>query len=249
VPGLIFEISELLIELEVAKGLVHPFVSNGASVFSELRTQLEGFQTDPSEGTFDWNIPKERPLRTSISRGEYEPGGGGVNVVGELSFTWRIKRIKLPRSREPAKQFRLAGIASTIARVFECNGDESRGEQLAMWRTEVGDDGSPGCHFHSQILGEKDEGPFPSRLSVPRLPACLPSPMTALEFLLAELFQDRWKRYVFLESAELKRWRSIQRERLRRLLKWQDDIVRSGLSATPWTTLKYAKPPEGLFVS
>jgi hypothetical protein len=136
-----------------------------------------------------------------------------------------------------------------VARVFETEADGSKGEELAMWRIEIGDDDSPGCHFHVQIRGEEDDGPFPKRLSVPRLPTCLASPMAALEFLLAELFQEAWRRHVSAETDALKSWRAIQRERLRKLFEWQSHTVAGLNQASPWSTLKLAKPPADIFVA
>lgn len=125
----------------------------------------------------------------------------------------------------------------------------SRGEELAMWRIEIGDDASPGCHFHVQIRGEDEEGPFPKRLSVPRLPTCLASPMAALEFLLAELFQEAWLRHVSAETDALRQWRAIQRDRLEKLFAWQTQTVSRVNQTSPWSTLKLAKPPADLFVA
>jgi hypothetical protein len=90
-------------------------------------------------------------------------------------------------------------------------------EQLAMWRVEVGDDASPGCHFHTQIEGERNNPPYPRSLSVPRLPTLLVTPMAALEFLLAEMFQSRWQQHAAEESAEMQRWKPIQKQRLLKL--------------------------------
>jgi len=73
--------------------------------------------------------------------------------------------------------------------------------------------------------------------------------MAALEFLLAELFQEAWRRHVSAETDALKSWRAIQRERLRKLFEWQSHTVAGLNQASPWSTLKLAKPPADIFVA
>jgi len=243
--GIFFSISEALQELDSAKVLAGPFLMNAETVFGELRTQLEGLRDERSIGAFSWNIPLARPLKTRVSEGEYERRSKGQRVFGTLSFLWEVARVPPKKSKSPAQLFELVGIASTVVRLFRM--DDGDGSQLAMWRTEVGDALSPGCHFHVQVLGEGDDPPFPKSLSVPRLPSCLATPMATLEFMLAELFQDRWRKRVFAESDALKRWRTIQRKRMQRLFSWQSEAA-SATDRSPWAALKAAKPPQDIFV-
>src|SRR5436190_1532122 len=78
--------------------------------------------------------------------------------------------------------------------------------EIAMWRMEVGDARSPGCHFHVQVLGEAEVAPFPKSLSVPRLPAVHSTPPAVIEFVLGELFQATWDKHVAARSVHVKRW-------------------------------------------
>jgi hypothetical protein len=244
VPGICFSIKDVLVELEAAKGLAGEFVENREVVFPQLRTQLEGLR-DERASHLSWKIPAAQPLRTIVSEGEYDRGGGR-DVIGTLSFLWEVQRVKQRRKNAPA-QFQLVGVASTVSRVFVVNEDGSQGEELAMWRMEIGDDNSPGCHFHVQLNREDDIRPFPSSLPVPRLPSCLATPMAVLEFMLAELFQERWRKHVFSETDSLKRWRAIQRTRFLKLLAWQREAV-SAADRSPWSVLKSAKPPQEIFL-
>ncbi len=245
--GILFPINQALLEIESAKAIARQFLENEETTFAQMRTQLEGLRDEPSIGHLKWKIPAEQPLRTVVSEGEYERSGKGDDVMGTLSFLWEIDRVHPRRRRAAAQQFRVVGIASTVLRVFAVEEDGSQGEELAMWRMEVGDDNSPGCHFHVQIRGENDHGPFPGTLSIPRLPGCVVTPMAALEFLLAELFQERWRRHVFSDTDALRRWRSIQRARFTKVFAWhQGAVLFNGLS--PWCALKIAKPPQNLFL-
>jgi hypothetical protein len=246
-PGIIFSINDIILELECAKGLAGRFLVSHEAVFSRLRVQLESLREEASRSDVAWEISPSQALRTIVSEGQYESSGKGKPVFGTLSFRWEVRRIHPKKLKQPARYFQLVGIASTTTRVFEVNDDGSQGKELAMWRTEVGDDNSPGCHFHVQIRGEDDEGPFPKRLSVPRLPGYLATPMAALEFMLAELFQERWKKHVVAETDDLKRWRAIQKRRFEKLLGWQTETI-SRATQSPWSVLKAAKPPERLFV-
>ena len=246
-PGIIFSISETISELESAKALAGRFLENDEAVFPQLKMQLEGLRDEASRSDVAWGISRSQALRAIVSDGEYVSSGKGKAVLGTLSFRWEVRRVHPKKPKQPAQYFQLVGIASTTTRVFAVNGDGSQGEELAMWRTEVGDDNSPGCHFHVQIRGENDEGPFPKRLSVPRLPGYLATPMAALEFMLAELFQEQWKRHVVAETEPLRRWRAIQKRRFQKLLGWQTETV-SMATQSPWSVLKAAKPPEKLFV-
>jgi hypothetical protein len=245
--GIRFFISEALLELASAKALAGPFLVNAETVFGQLRTQLEGLRDEPMTGQFSWNIPSAHPLRTIVSKGEYENGSKGRQVAATLSFLWEVTRVHPKKRKLPAKLFELVGIGSTVVRVFQMNDDDTQGPELAMWRTEVGDEQSPGCHFHVQVLGETEDLPFPKGLSVPRLPSCLVTPMAALEFMLAELFQERWRKHIFTETDALKTWRAIQRERMSRLFSWQSRAASEG-NRSPWAALKAAKPPQGIFI-
>jgi len=245
--GLLFRIPEMLGELDFAERLARPFLENGSSVFRALRTQLEGIRDEHSGRMIPWEIPSGRPLRTIVSRGEYERGSKGRRVVGTLSFKWEVVRVHPKKPKLPAQELKLVGVASTMVRVLEVETDDNGEPELAMWRTEVGDAASPGCHFHVQILGESLDPPFPKSLSVPRLPTCLTTPMATMEFMLGELFQERWRKHISAETQALQSWRNIQRERMRRLFSWHSEsILASG--QTPWAMLKAAKPRPDIFV-
>jgi hypothetical protein len=102
------------------------------------------------------------PLRTRVSQGECAKGSRGRRLAASLSFIWEVVRIhptKKPKSR--AERFELVGKASTVVRVFHVDDEGTLRDELAMWKTEIGDAESPGCHFHVHILGESDDPPFP----------------------------------------------------------------------------------------
>jgi hypothetical protein len=165
-----------------------------------------------------------------------------------LAFKWQVLRVRPKKHKSPAEQFELVGIASTVVRVVQVDSEGADRDEIAMWRTEVGDAQSPGCHFHVQIRGENEELPFPKSLSVPRLPTCLTTPMAAMEFMLGELFQERWRERVSAQTNVLNAWRSIQVSRMEKLFEWHLKEIRDS-HTSPWLALKGAKPQRNIFVS
>jgi hypothetical protein len=73
------------------------------------------------------------------------------------------------------------------------------------------------------------------------------SPLAVAEFAISELFQSEWNFTATTHSSDLIKWSKIQRERLEKLLGWQQDIVKNS-SGSPLTVLKGQKPDRGLFV-
>ena len=228
----------------VARGFIRPECYH---LLANLKTSLEGLQATAQTSPIAWGISEQTPLRTIMSDGEYHPGGGGAHrVCAEFTSKWEIQRIASVRKRMPAKFFELVGAASTRVRLLQVLEDGGLGDQLAMWRMEIGDDSSPGCRFHVQVLGEEAALPFPHSLDVPRLPSVIATPPAVIEYVLGELFQARWASWIASESPAVNRWSVIQRERLEALLSWKLAIVR-GSTGAPWPAIKRAKLSSNMF--
>ena len=239
-------------ELDSFASIARPFLEAEApEIIKQAASVLRTIAQGPSNRVHRWEVAPARPIRTIVSTGDYQRGGQGAHSVrGVLTFVWEIRNVwKRPgqkRRHEGHRHFQIVGNASVRAEVLELPEPESR---LAMWRFELGCADSPGCFFHSQVLGDttKEElAVFPSSLDVPRLPTILVSPMDALEFVLSELFQNRWARHVTqLNSPHLEWWRSCQRKRLKAVLNWKRQVVEDA-GGSPWSVLKSAKPQEDL---
>jgi hypothetical protein len=247
---LIFLFQEMLDEIRLMSRIGADFLTSETQEFviPSVIADLESIRVARPAKPRTWSIPIDRPLRTMDSTGEYEQGGrrGAHIIFGELTFIWEVfcPHETGPRSR-PQNRFVLSGLSSTKSRICEHTSEGDR--ELATWRVEVGDNASPGCHFHAQIEGEREEPPFPESLSVPRLPTLLVTPMAALEFLLAEMFQSRWQKHAFYETADMQRWKPIQKQRLLNLFDWQVQCVESCVGS-PWTAFKTYKPTDDLFL-
>lgn len=248
-PDLTFSFQEMLTEIHSMSRIAAGFLTSETQEFAipNLIADLENIRVARLRAPRSWSIPPERPLRTVDSPGEYEQRGrrGSHTIFGELTFIWDIScpQERSPRSR-PQNSFVLSGVSSTRICILERTAEGHR--ELARWRFEVGDDASPGCHFHTQIEGERADPPYPRSLSVPRLPTVLITPMAALEFLLAEMFQSRWQEHAAAETAEMQRWKPIQKQRLLNLFEWQIQCVNDSVGS-PWTAFKTFKPAADLF--
>lgn len=245
-----FDFQEAITEIDALARVAADFIEpQSIMVLPRLRLVLESIRATPSEAVFDWGIPEALPLVTKVSRGCYQPDDQGEkNVFAEITSVWSIRRLR-PKGKKslPASVFSLVGKASTRVRLFNEAPGGGKGPQLAMWRSEIADVNSPGCHFHVQILGDQATGQFPKSLDVPRLPGVLTTPAGVVEYVLGELFQDGWAQHVGNESADLKRWAPIQRQRLAALFAWHSAVIKMS-SGSPWPTLKRAKPEPNLFL-
>ena len=247
---LIFLFQEMLDEIDAMSRIGADFLTaeSQEAIIPGVIALLESIRAARPADPKTWSITAERPLRTVDSIGEYERGGrrGVHTIFGELSFVWEIfcPQEQGPRSRQQ-RTFVLSGLSSTKIRVIERT--DQGIQQLAMWRVEVGDSAAPGCHFHTQIEGERNDPPFPHSLSVPRLPTIVVTPMAAVEFLLAEIFQSRWQQHAAAETADMQRWKPIQKQRLLNLFDWQKRCVQ-GCIGSPWTAFKSYKPDADLFL-
>jgi hypothetical protein len=225
-----FNRTELVGEVDVFKQIARPFLDVQTQwrlddVFRQLRSA-------PRTATLTWEIPRDTPLMTVCSEGEYEQEGrrGGHHVVGSMSFSWDV--------RVNGDVAELNGNATTKVVLIDPRYDEGDNRHhLGIWRMEIGASDSPGACFHAQVVGDEIGPPFPPSLPVPRLPTLVPTPMAVLEFLLSELFQERWKQAVGLGGSNAIAWRNLQRRRWKAFLSWQQDQVRDG-TPSPWTALK-----------
>ena len=244
-----FLFSDILEEIETVARVAQGFIAPGsARVLPTLRSDLQSIRELATGRPWQWRIPESLPLCTVTSWGAYECGGGGQRAVfARMSSVWDIEPLGLRKAgSQPHRKFALAGLASTKVRIVEGEAD-APGDELAMWRMEIGDERSPGCCLHVQVLGESDDLPFPKSLPVPRFPGLFLTPMSVLEFVLAELFQDEWKQYAASGTSDMLNWRRIQQKRLASLLHWQEEQVENSAGAA-WTALKSAKPPADLFL-
>jgi hypothetical protein len=244
--NLLFHPTELLNEVKALKELAERFWDR-TSLYSleELTGEIQGMLM--RRGSHTLEIPEDRPLKTRVSRGEFEPLSKRKStrpIYGSITGIWEVNAVERSivdpsRPNKKAKSTMLIGFVGKASTVFEVRDVETK-EVVACWKMELGDAGSPGCFFHT--FASVDEG-FP----VPRHPNVFATPMSAIGFALSELFQHGWEQAVSGTSDAPNRWRSIQSRRLVALLNWQLTKVAHSTSS-PWCSLKLAKPPPELFL-
>jgi len=246
IQGLVFPFNELLHECEVIRSYARSFLDKTTlPVLDEAKSTLQNIQSrGPSDRTTPWEVREDRPLRTILSDRESQPNGRARHRIrGTVSFIWDIRPLD-EGAWKGRRYFALDGKASTVIRLTE--DVDGSNECIARWSIEVGDHQSPGTHFHSHV-GGFERSPFPKSLDVPRLPALAMTPFLAIEFVIGELFQDRWRRHALADSKETRRWRNIHGPRLARFFEWQMRVASgAGIVGSPWMTLKTAKPNPDL---
>lgn len=243
-----FDFEDFVAELKAIQHLAHTEFLDASSswIFGRLSTQLEQMRASKAKHVLRWEVDLGSPLRTIVTN-QYEPGDrrGSRDVIGEISWCWHLQNCFTPKGH--VKEFEICGNASVRLRI---RGNEDGSPDLAMWRIESGAVDSPGCYFHTQVLGEVDDSPFPKSVPIPRLPTLFVTPMSALEFLLGELFQESWAQRLVGDAHQLTSWNSTQKRRLRHLLEWKLSQIKACDSGSPWLALKRAKPQtnDTLFV-
>jgi hypothetical protein len=249
VSELEFDFQDTIAEVDALQKIIGPFCQPASlAVLQELSSTLQSIRDTASDADFNWGIRESRPFLTAVSRGAYQPDDqGALNVFAEITSTWTIRRLRPRKRSHRAATFLLTGNASTRVRFHREGSQQAPVAELAMWRAEVGDAASPGCHFHVQVAGDSADPPFPKSLDVPRLPGLLVTPPSVVEYVVGELFQEQWLKHIAGRGADLNRWVPIQQRRLGAVLGWQLDVVKKA-AGSPWGTLKKAKPHPELFV-
>lgn len=244
--GLCFRFKELIEELDMLKAIGKKFLQPGyIGALDDLKSDLESTWSAAK----DRLVPlKLRELRTTPSQ-DYEIGNrrGGPAVYAVIPGIWKVSPLDDRSKKRKVKAGRLlefSDIASTKIELFDIQDPYTR---LAMWRMELGAENHPGCYFHMQVLGETDAPPFPKTVPIPRFPSMFVTPMGAIEYVLGELFQDKWAKVVAENKHEVQRWRSLQTQRFKRLLGlYQKELV--SVVSSPWVHLKTVKPDGRIFL-
>jgi len=245
VANLFFKPSELLSEIESLRQLSSSFLAPSSYQFKEFASDIQGLVSE-KKGTIALEIPKERPLLTKPSAGQFEPAHrtSGRCVVAKVTGIWDVEIVKVKlknpeRPRKKASEQMLIGFTDRASTEI-CIVDEGDTKPIALWKMEMGASDSPGCFFHTFASGDP-------RFPVPRHPNLFTTPMSTIDFLLGELFQEEWESEVSRATDSSQRWRSIQSARLQTLLSWQMKLAGTS-TASPWVSIKRAKPDPGMFI-
>ena len=240
--GFRFLFVDLMKETEALKNIGEDFLDPGTTwTLDELKSDLDNISRVRENDVYRLEL---RPLRTNPSKGQYEGCGrkGKRTVYAVISGVWDLRPLG---NKSPNRTVEFCGIASTK---FELYASDDPCTRLAMWRLEWGTDNSPGCYVHAQVLGDSDDPPFPNSVPIPRFPSIFVTPMSAVEFVLGELFQDKWAKVTAGNTHHPQYWRARQEKLLLSLFSWYQRDLESKSDRSPWMILKKAKPKGMLFV-
>ena len=245
--GLLFSMGDILREIQYMRDLCRPFIDRTSfeNIIPAWKKSLEGLRSAAPGQKLSWEIPRDRPIRTIESNGDYQlDGQGEYSVIGELACMWEIGNITNWRESgmSCSSGFLLDGIASSVVSIVNINGDPEK-QTIARWTIDVGSNNSPGCHFHNHVKGGSGDRHFPTGLDIPRFPTYLITPMDALDFLLGEIFQNRWVEHVTKHSAG-SGWPSLQKKRFKKSLEWHNNVLDDMGAGSPWTALKSSRPAK-----
>lgn len=236
VGRLTFRFAEAVEELRTLAAIAGNYLDpNSIYLLDNLETTLQGIRDAAPGHVYQAVLPVDRPLRTRVSDGGYEVGGGGsLRLRAEVSAIWDIEPLG-PRGHRnwTARTFRLGGLASTVVTIV----NEDTGAPIVRWHMEIGDQGSPGCFFHVQL---------PVTTPVPRLPGYVATIPVAIEYVISELFQDDWDQTASADTPSMNRWRVLQSRRYSLLFDWNKSCAVPP-TGSPWVALKRSKPPNNLF--
>jgi hypothetical protein len=267
-----FKFDEFIAEIDLFKSSARDFLdpSDSDAILGRLRSDLNLLRDRHDIPDLPaWEIPTDRPLKTKVSEGKYEPKrrSGGHYVQASISFKWKIRPNPPKKKSKQSEVFTLTGLASVRVEFHDCcRKTKVPLRALGSWRMEIGTPNIPpaarrqgqvtapefpGCFFHVSVLGEKDgdEVLFPKSLSVPRFPSIIFTPIAVAEFVIGELFQDECIVPARHARPDARQLASIQRKRFSALLSWQLNEVNRNHSQSPWLVLKKSPPLQSMFTT
>ncbi len=236
-PGLQFPIIDFVREVQILHRIAADFLDDKYiwSLF-EFEDSIKGLSKAAKESKLRLELDPLHTIPTKIK---------GQEIYAVFTGVWDVSPTDKPQRKKSSRKIRFCGIASTKVELYEV-GDSAA--PISMLRFELGTHNSPGCYFHTQILGESADPPFPNSLSIPRLPTLFVTPMAAIEYVIGELFQEKWKNATKGSTADAHKWRKLQLDRLKLLFDWYQDSM-TELDTSPWMSIKSAKPKDDMFLS
>ena len=237
--GVKFKKSKLQKELNFCNDVASKYFENESKDKLKSAARDLDFIFKSTKNPPPWQIERSNPLKIICNDGNHESDGKGINLQGRLSFIWELKK-------SGHDTLELGGKASTVIAIHKCVGSRVKNKSVLQWNVDIvtNPTNAPGPVFHTQIKN-------PKNLPVPRLPSFLFSPVDCLDFLLGELFQERWQQHQSSRRNRQKTQRlaSIQNPRLRRLITKQKKALKeSGFNSSAWIALKNWEPADDIFL-
>ena len=233
--GLKFSVAELQRELNFCDSIAKRYLERQSQ--GRLKSAAGDLKLIPAtrNKTQIWQIDKNNPLKTKPSLESSEISGQGYSLQGRLSFKWELRKCD-------QQTVELLGIASTVISIHEIVDAKAKDDYIIKWHVDiVTQKNAPGPAFHTQVDN-------PANIDVPRLPSILFSPVDCLDFLLGELYQEKWSRYQS-SNSRIKSLAKTQQSRIRRLLQEQNTVLGDLGYQSAWITLKNWIPSDKVFLT
>ena len=222
--GFCFKIAELEREIMAMKTLGKEFLDSETSgALEDLRRDLQSIGEIPKEKIRSLEL---QCLRT-IPSDQYDRKVGR-KIYAVITGVWQLRTLG-------KQEVEFCGKASTKIKLYASDDPDTH---LAMWCLELGDEESPGCYVHAHII---------RALPIPRLPSLFVTPMSAIEFVLGELFQNKWAQATASRHPDVDYWRARQKKWLQRLFSWYNEQIEKS-SSSSWVAIKKAKPADDMFL-
>jgi hypothetical protein len=85
--ALTFAFQEVINEVDAFSHLAHDFIEpNSRFVLPQFKSELESYREQPTKDGYEWQIRPDFPLRTTVSRGEYEVGAEASTMFSLTSM-------------------------------------------------------------------------------------------------------------------------------------------------------------------
>ena len=253
---LLFSFSDIESEFQFATqafdSLIDPSTRH---IFRSVGDSLKLIRSSGSQQAQPWGT--DIWIRTKPSIGEYQADKKGSQIlVGEIRFKWRICPYR-KNNKAKFDFFHLAGNASISINILTLgakgkSNNESRGDStgtlLSSWNFDIGAPDSPGCFFHAQTPEGLVKSADKVALDIPRIPTFIYTPIDAVDYLLGELFQERWRLQTTQHAGQFGHLRKTQADRLTRTFDWLSRQSSTCSSGSPLCHVKRQKPDADLLI-
>lgn len=230
-------------ELNIFRPLAkHCLTDASVQALDQWLTRL--LDTASSKSASIHTVHTESVLHTHPNKGQHQRASS-VSLLGQLEFTWDVIP-EVPQARRAAARHFLIDNASIRMAICDVRDAECH-DVLARWTFDIGNQESPGCHFHAKHEHIHDGAS--TNIDIPRLPALVVMPTDAMAFLFGELWQKQWTDDLETELRDpASRWRNWPRDRLEAVLSAFATCVTEDTSLIPWAAFKAYKPQSDLLL-
>lgn len=238
----VFDPEQVASELRAIVRIAAPFLLPEAKdMLDRSAYQLQAFV---SSGVQEWTWELRRAtatephlaVRTKEHKGTYQEGARGHHSLqGELSWTISLKKVA-------RNTVAISGNASMSICIWRLPRHSRRSlrKQFIAFNFDVGQASGPGPCMHAQVKAFRGNTAIvgQSEIDIPRIPSLIATPPDCVDYLLSQLFQEKWHRRFHNErAAEAQIWVK-QRQRFATLFNHAQQSVLGANDRTGWQWMR-----------